>query len=193
MPKKQDLLPLEMEINALRQKIKSSNHETVEECERLRNEIQELYFRLARTTRPGRYAGKRRKTYNRDRGKSITPEVIPPDLDLSEYLNYDKETAATTDKEDSGDNNTSHSIPENSSINKDQLVPVSAPASWEPEIIQPNSGSITDNLREIAASRDRNKTIEERFAIVAKRMEERRRLWQENQQKKRPWWKTQKS
>lgn len=183
MKKKGNVLPLDREIQTLRFKIKSSNRETVEECERLRAEIQRLYFDLARATRPGRHASKRGKIKEQKKknNKPITPEVIPPDLDLNEYLNAKEEVAAGNDKESSN----GALIPSEKVKASNTLVP-----SLPETVIHPDALNVSNPCNSLSRNlRERDKTIEERFAIVAKRMQERRRQWLESQQKKRPWWK----
>ncbi len=176
-----NLPSLEMEIHALRQKLKSSNHETVEECERLRAEIQQLYFQLARITRPGRYAGKRKNKRDiNKKNKVITPEVIPPDLDLSGYLDSEKETASTADTEDSISTAVHLSSGENSAKSTDKSSVEDSLIPYEPR----TKISLFDSY-----TLSREKTIEERFSVIAERMQERKQNWQESQEKKRPWWK----
>lgn len=144
-------LPQTREIEALRQKIKSKHHETAEECDRLLNEIKKLSLDLQRVNRPGRRAGKRSsKSILR---QPVSPEVIPPDLDVNEYLAQKS--------------------------NSELLAPdVSCPV-----ITGKNYSAGCSNIVE-----QREKTIEERFALVARRMQERKQRWQAQQQK-RPWWK----
>jgi len=192
MEENKNTLPLEMEIENLRQKLKSSNRETVEECERLRAEIQRLYFQLARITRPGRYAEKRRKikSYGQE-NKTITPEVIPPDLDVNEYLNHKEEAAAARDNNqyNQASDDSCVTVPpgEKTGINTSDSCNALVPVIPEPVVHLRNN--ISAKCKSIPRSlRERDATIEERFAMVAERMQERRHQWLENQEKKRPWW-----
>lgn len=179
MGENKNILPLEMEIESLRQKVKDSNNEIVEECERLRSEIQNLYFQIARTTRPGRYAEKRNRIKNRQKeNQTVTPEVIPPDLDVSEYLKTQKEVAAG--KEEQYRNDIYTPAPHSDGA----LVPL-----LSENTVSPGPVNVSINYKPaLQTLRERDKTIEERFARVAKRMQERRRQWLESQEKKRPWW-----
>ncbi|MCF8011824.1 MAG: hypothetical protein K9L17_06385 [Clostridiales bacterium] len=174
MNKNKYTLPVDSELHSLRMKLKSSSHKTVEECQRLRVDIKKLQYAIARLNNPGRRVQKNshKKNYHTKHKKNLnknnTPEVIPPDLDISEYLNTKKEIAAGKEN------------PEENSL----PVPIDNKDRKRLAVYHPVNNYVFPRTLE-----ERNNTIEERFSIVAKRMKERRSQWMENQNTKQPWWK----
>lgn len=178
----------EMEIDLLRQKLKTSNYETLEQCEHLRFEIQKLYFQMARITRPGRHAKKQQKTQRKQhKNHLLTPEVIPPGLDINEFLHTQMETAACSEKKQI----TPPANPVVFTVAAKNKSPVSNPVGIKNITLE---NTTTNNLHtspqpRANALKDRDKTIQKRFSMVAEKMQKRRQEWLEDQNKKRPWWK----
>lgn len=176
--------PLETKIKELRDRLKSSNRETLEDCEHLRTEIRGFYLQLARTTRPGRYANRRKKHRSKD-NRPVNPEVLPPDLDVMEYLRLAGEMAAG-EEDRFQDNNRQHENIYQPDNNGDEIGTGLIPFERTPAA-QTEVATVNCNLMQY--EKQREETIEDRFAVVAERMAKRRRRWLEEQETKKPWWK----